>query len=48
MDRDCPEPKKEEGANSDQEGEDSQIQLNLAEEDIYRNVEGFELFSIVF
>ena len=37
----CTEPRKEEGGKYNQAGENSQIQLNLSEEDTYRYVEGF-------
>ena len=48
MKRDCNEPSKEELGKPVQAGEDSQMPLNLSEEYTYRNVEGFQLFSLVF
>ena len=42
-----PQPRKEEGEKSNQAGEDAHIQINLAEEDTYRDVEVFELFLLV-
>ena len=42
----CPGPSKEEVVNSGQAGEDTQIQINLAEEDTYSNVEDFEIFLL--
>ena len=42
----CPEPRKEEVGNYGQVGEDAQIQINLAEEDTYNNVEVFELLFL--
>ena len=46
MDRYCPEPKREEGGNFGQVGEDDKIQLNLAYEYTYNDLEGFKLFQI--
>ena len=43
MDRDCLEPMKEEAPNTSQTGEDTQIKINLSEEDNYSDVEGFEI-----
>ena len=42
----CTVPRKEEGIKYRQEEEDAQIHINLAEEDTYSNVEGFEMFSL--
>ena len=47
MARDCPQPSKEEGGKSGQAGEDSHTQINLSEENIYINMEGFDLLSLV-
>ena len=46
MDLDCPEARKEEGGNFSQIGEDVQIQINLAEEDTYIDLEGFYVFFL--
>ena len=46
MYRDCPEPRKEEDGSPNQAGEYARIQLNLAKEDAYKNLEGFELFLL--
>ena len=43
---DCNEPRKEKGRKSVQAREDAQIQIYLAEEDTYRDVEVFELFLL--
>ena len=48
MAEDCPKSRKEEVKKYGQAGEDAQIQLNLAEEDTYSNVEGFDWFLLGF